>query len=216
MERHAMSTIDIEHWRERAETAERERAAARMTAEIAAAAVEKLQADVEQARDAVQEACDVAVTAACEAIERERDEALAEVARLREALSQLLGEGHNLKAFAGTMLRWNEPGVDFSDEARRIMEHATSWHRTICAALADDPRDPAFYRAGQTGTEPAEPQKTDAQLDAQSQFTGGVRESSTDAGVRPLDACAVCGGDLSRPEPLCPGCLRGAGKAGAT
>lgn len=59
-----------------------------------------------------------------------------ENARLREACSQLLGHQHNLKAFAGTMLRWNKPGVDFSDEARRICEHAEEWHRILVEALA--------------------------------------------------------------------------------
>lgn len=66
----------------------------------------------------------------------ERDALAAENARLRAVLVNLLGVGHNLKAFAGTMLRWNEPGVDFSDEARRIVELAERNHATICEALA--------------------------------------------------------------------------------
>ena len=50
-------------------------------AELRAALAER-----DQARDAVQAACDVAVTAACAAIERERDEALARVRVLEAAL----------------------------------------------------------------------------------------------------------------------------------
>ena len=68
------------------EALRRELTEARADRVILEARWEKAERERDEARDAVQAACDVAVTAACEAVERERDEALARAARLEAAL----------------------------------------------------------------------------------------------------------------------------------
>lgn len=95
---------------------------------VASLEVADLRTQLGAMREALQEAHDL-LRSRAERAEKERD-------RMKEALGQLLGVGHNLKAFAGTMLRWNEPGIDFSDEARRIVELAEKNHTLICAALS--------------------------------------------------------------------------------
>lgn len=70
------------------------------------------------------------------ALEEKLAESQAREQAFRSALSEALGAGHNLKAFAGALLRWGEPGVDVSDEARRVVDHAERWHRLIVGVLA--------------------------------------------------------------------------------
>ena len=59
-----------------------------------------------------------------------------DVEKVRGLLGNALGDGHSLKAFAGTMLRWDKPGMNWHDEARRVMEHADTWHKRVCEVLA--------------------------------------------------------------------------------
>ena len=66
------------------------------------------------------------------------DELQAQAAAMRKALSQLLGSGHNLKAFAKMLLDWGKPGVDVSNEAMHIVKSAEEWHGHICTALSSD------------------------------------------------------------------------------
>ncbi len=123
----------------------------------------------------------------------ERDTARAESAALRQALGELLGHGHNLKAWAGNMLRWNEPGVDFSDEARRIVKHAEDSHALIVAALSST--------AGAGWTPPEQVQALVACLERFREKVEGRQAFNVYEAVADIDAALRDLGDTAQPAP---------------
>lgn len=69
----------------------------------------------------------------------ERDRLQAEAAAMHEAINDLLGSQHVIKSMVGTMLRWKEqPGVDFTSEAKLLIEHVERWHKAIVFARSSN------------------------------------------------------------------------------